>query len=95
MPATFGENEVVYDACQPCQKKQKQNDKEHWIEIELYDEETGEPVPGEEYWVKDPDGVDRRGYLDENGFAREEGIQNPGNCQIQFPRLEKQAWHSG
>jgi hypothetical protein len=94
--AKFSEEEVIYDPCQPCgEKKQKRNEEEHWVEIELYYEDTGEPVAGEEYWVKVPDGVDRRGNLDENGFAREEGIENPGNCEIHFPQLEKEVWDNG
>ncbi|MBK7674257.1 MAG: hypothetical protein IPJ27_05525 [Candidatus Accumulibacter sp.] len=63
----------------------------HRIEIELVDEQ-GQPVPGEEYCITDPDGCERRGYLDRNGFAREEGIKRAGECKISFPKLDKDAW---
>ena len=88
MPPEFGENEVVYEPHEPCGEPLPTEEPEHWIEIELYYEETGEPVPGEEYYVKTPDGVQRRGCLDTNGFAREDWIVSPGDCEITFPRLD-------
>ncbi len=64
-----------------------------WIEIELVDEE-GNPVPGERYEITLPDGKTvARGTLDENGFARVDGIA-PGECKITFPRLDKDAWEA-
>jgi len=61
-----------------------------WIEIELVDEEDN-PVPGERYEITTPDGRVKRGTLDENGFARVEGVR-PGECKVAFPRLDKEAW---
>ena len=96
METPFAENEIVYDAYEPCgEQPPEKNSQRHWVEIELYYEDTGEPVAGEEYWVKVPDGVDRRGNLDANGFAREDGIDNPGNCEIRFPRLDREVWERG
>jgi len=58
-----------------------------WIEISLR-EETGLPVAEAEYVVHLPDGETRRGRLDENGLAREEGIP-PGKVEVEFPGLEE------
>lgn len=63
-----------------------------WIEIELVDEED-EPVPGEKYKITLPDGSVAQGTLDQNGFARVEGIDS-GTCQITFPMLDKDAWET-
>lgn len=64
--------------------------KKSWIEIELVDED-GNPVPGETYCVTTPNGAVAQGSLDENGFARVEGM-DPGNCKITFPNLDKDVW---
>lgn len=63
-----------------------------FIEIELVDEE-GNPVAGEDYEVKLPDGSVVDGSLDANGVARVSGI-DPGTCQITFPNLDTSAWKS-
>jgi type VI secretion system secreted protein VgrG len=63
-----------------------------WIEIKLMDEDD-QPVPGEEYLVTLPDGSTvASGTLDENGFAKVEGIENPGNCKITFPKRDGRSW---
>jgi hypothetical protein len=95
MATEFGENEVVHDDYEPCGQPPEDDKKQHWIEIELYYEDTGEPVPGEEYCVTIPEGVERRGHLDAKGFAREDGIENSGNCKIEFPKLDKHFWEPG
>jgi type VI secretion system secreted protein VgrG len=64
--------------------------KTHWIEIELVDED-GKPVPGETYAITLPDGSVASGSLDEKGKARVEGI-DPGTCKVTFPNLDKEAW---
>jgi type VI secretion system secreted protein VgrG len=65
--------------------------KTHWIEIELVDEE-GNPVPGEEYQITLPDGSTvASGTLDEKGKARVEGIDS-GSCKVTFPNQDKSAW---
>jgi hypothetical protein len=61
-----------------------------WIEIELVDEEDN-PVPSERYEIEVSDGRVVRGTLDQDGFARVEGIE-PGTCKITFPELDKEAW---
>ena len=60
-----------------------------WIEIELVDEKEN-PVPGEKYKITLPDDYVAQGTLDNEGFARVEGIE-PGTCQITFPMLDKEA----
>ena len=60
-----------------------------WIEIELHDQE-GEPVPGERYEIKLPDGKVAKGYLDANGYARVDGF-DPGQCEVTYPELDKDA----
>jgi type VI secretion system secreted protein VgrG len=62
-------------------------EKKSWIEIELLNEE-GEPVPGERYSIKLPDGSTVEGTLDENGIARVDGI-DPGNCEVSYPDLDQ------
>ena len=66
-------------------------DKKSWIEIQLNDE-TGNPMPGEPYKITLSDGTTvADGTLDEKGFARVANI-DPGNCQVTFPNLDKDAW---
>jgi type VI secretion system secreted protein VgrG len=66
-------------------------EKKHWIEIQLNDED-GKPVPGEAYKVTLPDGTTvADGTLDDKGFARVDNI-DPGTCQVTFPNLDKDAW---
>lgn len=56
-----------------------------WIEISLLDE-NGEPVGGERYVIRLPDGSERSGTLDSRGHAREEGLV-PGTVTVSFPDL--------
>lgn len=63
----------------------------HWLEIELRDEK-GFPVPYEEYVVTPPGLEPVRGYLDAEGWARIEPIENPGACGVAFPNLDRRVW---
>jgi hypothetical protein len=56
-----------------------------WLEIRLT-QGDGEPVPNADYIVHLPDGTERRGTLDGDGFAKEDKIP-PGICDIEFPNL--------
>jgi len=68
-----------------------QEQQTHWISVELKDS-AGNPVPGEQYRVKLPDGSIRTGYLDDEGKAKEEGIPDSGQAEINFPRLHGEDW---
>ncbi|MBX3382424.1 MAG: hypothetical protein KF864_02840 [Phycisphaeraceae bacterium] len=73
-------------------KAEETDDKEKtWIEILLKDPETGEPIPGEAYAVKMPDGSLKEGTLDGKGFARVDDV-DPGNCEVTFPKLDESRW---
>ncbi|MGB5105297.1 MAG: hypothetical protein WBP29_12485 [Candidatus Zixiibacteriota bacterium] len=58
-----------------------------WIEIELTDE-NGIAMSGKSYVLTLPDGSERRGTLDNNGFAREEQVP-PGAVTIDFPDVDR------
>lgn len=62
----------------------------HWIEIELVGEDD-KPIPNEKYKVKLPDGTEKEGTLDQNGWARVESDPK-GDCEITFPEMDKEAW---
>lgn len=62
----------------------------HWVEIELVDE-TGAPVPDVSYSITAPDNQVYTGVTDAAGMARVDNIP-PGQCQISFPELDKDAY---
>lgn len=66
----------------------------HWIEVYL-EGEDGRGVPNEPYVVKLPDGKEIHGKLGPDGIARVEGIENPGDCKIEFPKRDKYAVDDG
>jgi hypothetical protein len=75
----------------PPQTEEEKEKKKSWIEIELRDE-SGKPIPGEPYELVLPDGqVVASGTLDENGFARVDGIE-PGQAKVHFPGQEDDQW---
>lgn len=72
-------------------KEDETDEDTHWIEIELVGEDD-EPIPSEKYEITLPDGSVAGGTLDQNGFARVDGIRDAGSCDITFPDLDKDAW---
>lgn len=84
------DNELV----QPCEDKDYKAKEGHWIEIEMVYENAGEPVGGEEYCITLPDSTEVRGLLNAKGWARVNLVQDPGNCKITFPNLDKEAWEN-
>jgi len=70
--------------------QQEEEEKKSWIEIELLDEDD-QPVAGERYQIRLPDGTTVAGTTDSKGLARITRIE-PGTCQITFPDLDKDAW---
>ena len=89
MAEQFGAREVG-STVQPCPSKTRPKPV-HWVEIELIGED-GKPIPGEAYRVTLPNGDVARGYLDQEGRAKVENIEDPGACQIAFPDLDAEAW---
>jgi len=79
---------------QPPATEEEKEARPSWIEIELLDEKKA-PVAGEPYRICLPDGETvAEGTLDENGFARVDGIDS-GQCKIVFPERDREAWHKG
>ena len=74
----------------PHNATEEEIEEKSWIEIEMVDEED-ESVPGEKYKITLPDDTVAEGTLDNNGFARVDGI-DPGTCKVTFPELDKDAW---
>jgi hypothetical protein len=56
-----------------------------WIGIQLNDAK-GRPKSAQKYIIKLPDGSEKSGTLDSNGYARVDGI-SPGPVKINFPDL--------
>lgn len=69
---------------------QKPAVKSTWIEIRLLDEDD-QPVAGEAYEIKFPDGSMTAGTLSAKGNARHAGIV-PGSCEVRFPNIEANEW---
>ena len=88
----FGTNPVTPTTTQCCSGLSCPEPDKHWIEIDLKYEDDSSPVDGEEYCITLPDGAEVRGHLDKKGFARVDGIENPGTCQITFPKLDRRIW---
>jgi type VI secretion system secreted protein VgrG len=65
-------------------------DKTHWVEIMLVDD-AGQPMAGESFEIKLPDGTVATGTTDEKGKGRVDHI-DPGSADISFPDLDKDAW---
>lgn len=61
-----------------------------FIELLLVGED-GQPVGGHRYTVKLPNGEERDGTLNSQGFARIDGIPS-GQCRVTFPELDAAAW---
>jgi hypothetical protein len=53
-----------------------------WVEIKLLDDQ-GKAMGGVDYTLTLPDGTQRQGTLDENGYAREEDVP-PGQIDVSF-----------
>ncbi|MFN7929750.1 MAG: type VI secretion system tip protein TssI/VgrG [Blastocatellia bacterium] len=82
---TGNENAPTHDP-----NSEENKEKTHFIEIEFVDE-AGQPVAGEAYEVKLPDGSIASGTTDEKGKAKITNI-DAGNCEITFPNLDQEAW---
>jgi hypothetical protein len=63
----------------------------HWLEIELVGED-GSAIPSVEYVAELPNGDKARGFLDDQGYGRIDGIESAGSCKVGFPDLDGEAW---
>ncbi len=63
----------------------------HSVMIELVDAE-GNPIPGEPFRIKLPDGSVRSLTLDDEGKAHLTGIEQPGTCQVCFYKRDTSIW---
>lgn len=63
----------------------------HSVMIELLDAE-GNPVPGEPYRIKLPDGTVITGTLDAQGKAHHTGIEQAGTCKVCFYERDAAIW---
>jgi hypothetical protein len=68
----------------------QQSDEQHWIEIELLDDE-GQPIADEAYLVELPDGSKKTGRTDASGKARVDGV-DPGTAKVSFPDLDQKLY---
>ncbi|MBL8212133.1 MAG: hypothetical protein JNK87_15560 [Bryobacterales bacterium] len=93
MSGLFGEAPVgqVVQTCTPAPETPDKKKPVHWVEIQLLGEDD-KPIRWERYTVVLPDGTKVEGYLDEEGLARVDGIETPGECQVSFPDLDQDAW---
>ncbi len=89
MPTPPFSDSPVGSTTEPCPPAK--NSVTYWIEIELVGEDD-EAIAYERYLVVLPNGEKAAGYLDEDGFARLEGIPVSGSCAVQFPDLDREAW---
>jgi hypothetical protein len=62
-----------------------------WIEIVMLGEDDA-PIPFLPYRVRLPNAAYVHGRLDDNGYARIDGISPPGDCRVSFPDLDLDAW---
>src|SRR5262245_42977782 len=94
----FSSNDVG-SPCQSCPSVGPENtpppepdDDSHCVESQLVHKKTGKPIPGEEYLITLPDGVEVRGHLSADGTTKVTGIENPGDCKFGFPKLDGDSW---
>jgi len=70
-------------------RRQPPVDETHWLEIQLFDEDSA-GVPGAQYLVTGPNGQRYRGYTNSLGTARISRLP-PGTLQVSFPDLDASA----
>lgn len=61
------------------------------VELQLLDQDDV-PVAGAEYRLRLPDGSLRVGTLNDQGFAREEGLDSADPCEVTFPEFDQETW---
>ncbi|MCO5171802.1 MAG: hypothetical protein M9894_36330 [Planctomycetes bacterium] len=73
--------EPLAEAAEPVERTLPENPT--WVEIRVVSD-TGESLEGVSYTVTLPDGSQQTGTFDETQTIRVEGLQNPGDAQIEF-----------
>lgn len=76
---------------EPEQREENEIAETHSVMIELVDAE-GNPVPGEPFRIKLPDGTIRSLTLDDEGKAHVTGIEQPGTCEVCFYKRDAAIW---
>jgi hypothetical protein len=69
----------------------KQERPVYWIEIELAGED-GTPIPDAAYRVTPNGKAPIEGRLDQDGWARVDGLDSADLCEVVFPELDREAW---
>lgn len=64
----------------------------HWIEIRMVDSDSGKPARGVTYALTLSGGETILGYLDDDGRALVEALDEGGMCRIEFPELDQSVW---
>jgi hypothetical protein len=77
-------------AMTPSQIARKVREEQHWIEIQLLDDD-GHGISGIDYLIVTPDDQKHSGVTGADGVARLENIP-PGQCKVSFPRLDREIW---
>jgi hypothetical protein len=67
-----------------------EEEESHWVGIKLKDDQ-GNPVAGEPFKLKLPDGTIVEGTLDDEGKAEIHGVPE-GQSQVCFPKIDKDEW---
>jgi hypothetical protein len=90
----YRREEVVYAVpVQQIDDKPRQvqkTEQKTWVGIQLVDDD-GNPVKFKKYRITLPDNSVTEGMLDENGFARVNGI-DAGSCKVEFPDFDGASW---
>jgi len=92
MRARGGAPSVSGPAMTPSQVARKIREEQHWIEIQLVDDD-GDGISGIDYLIVTPDNQKHSGVTGADGVARLDNIP-PGQCKISFPQLDKEAWRA-
>lgn len=87
MADDFGNNEIG----NPIHQCPSGEVRPYWLEIEMVDE-ADEPAQYIHYRVVTPGGEEIKGYLDDKGWARLNGLKESGEYRIAFPDLDREAW---
>jgi len=72
------------------EQSESETEETHWVGLKLKDDQ-GNPVPGEPFRLKLPDGTVVEGKLDAKGKVEIRGVP-AGKCQVCFPKIDSEDW---